>query len=366
MKSKKYILAIGLLVFAVLELLVHRRVVFMMDDFWYATNLVTGEPLRSFTDVVQSQAWHFMNWGGRCISHGVLQLLLMSGELCADIFNIVVTFTLSYLICELADTKKLLHFSTVFFMLISLNGDVKLSMFWQAGSANYLYCTNWILLFIIVYLRHVKEADARPLKGVGFWIVPLGLISGWSNENMGPACFILTLMVIVYFTKFLKKKIPLWMWFGSAASLCGSILVVAAPGNFVRSAFAEKSPFLEAVYKRLLMMLEAGTHVLFPTVLFLLVFLFLYIKQGNQLQPYQIILLITAVLAYGAMILSPTFPKRAAFGIIVLGIVLIMSFIRGIEKADSGYDKCIFAFSLLMWLFGVHVLCMELRVPIIV
>lgn len=134
----------------------------------------------------------------------------------------------------------------------------------------------------------------------------------------------------------------------------------------MRSAFAEESPFLEAVYKRLLMMLEAGTDVLFPTVLFVLLFMFLYVKKGNKLQADQIILLVTAVLAYGAMILSPTFPKRAAFGIMVLGIVLIMSFIRGIEESDSGYGKYIFAFSMLMWLFGVHVLCMELRVPIIV
>lgn len=358
------IILICFMVFVGLEFALHRKVVFMMDDLWYATNLSTGEPLSSIWDVFQSQAWHFMNWGGRSISHGVLQLVLMSGELCADILNMIVTFTLSYLICELADTKKLVSFCTVFFLLISLNGDVKLSMFWQAGSANYLYCTNWILLFVFVFMRQVKQPQAKALKGISFWILPLGLISGWSNENMGPASFVLTLMVIVYFVRFLKRKVPLWMWLGSAAALCGSILVVVAPGNFVRSAFAEESPFAVAVYKRFLMMLEAGTDVLFPTVLFVLLFMLLYRKTGNKLQPFQILLLIMAVLAYGAMFLSPTFPRRAAFGIMILGIVLIQSFIRGIREADSGYDNWLFAFSILMWLFGVHVLCMELTVPI--
>lgn len=224
MKSKTdKIIIIYLLIFVVLECAVHRKVVFMMDDFWYATNLVTGEPLSGIKDVLQSQAWHFMNWGGRNISHGVLQLLLMSDELCADILNIIVTFTLSYLICELADAKKVMYFCAVFFMLISLNGDVKLSMFWQAGSANYLYCTNWILLFIIIYLRQVKKPDAPALRGIVFWILPLGLISGWSNENMGPASF------VCIFCKVSKKKgsgvdvagkcsFPIWQYFGSSRS----------------------------------------------------------------------------------------------------------------------------------------------------
>ena len=359
-----YVMTVTTLLFVVLEFMLHRKVVFMMDDFWYATNLATGNPLATAWDVIQSQVWHYMNWGGRSITHGLLQFTLMGGELFADILNILMTVTLSWLLCVLAGAKNWRSFCTAFILLISLNGDVKLSMFWQSGSANYLYSTGWILLFVLIDMRQVKDPDAKPLKGVCAWIIPLALISGWSNENMGPASFCLSLIVIGYFAAFLKKKVPVWMWLGSAFSLLGSILVVVAPGNFVRSAFVEEAPLWKIVYERCLTMLSAGTEVLFPTVLFLLIFLGLYLKAGNPLQPFQIMLLTMAVLAFGAMILSPTFPERATFGIMAIGIVLILSFIEGMIKSDSGYKKYAFIFYIWMFAFGLYVLTMELRLPL--
>lgn len=59
----------------------------MMDDEWYGTNLVTNQPLRGLSDIIESQIWHFRNWGGRCMTHGILQLTLMSGEFMADMLN---------------------------------------------------------------------------------------------------------------------------------------------------------------------------------------------------------------------------------------------------------------------------------------
>ena len=110
-------------------------------------------------------------------------------------------------------------------------------MFWQSGAVNYLYSAVWIFAFMLIYVRQVRTPDAKPLPVSFLWMIPLGLITGWSNENMGPASFCLSLIVIGYFAGMLKRKVPIWMWLGSISSLCGSILVVAAPGNFVRSAF---------------------------------------------------------------------------------------------------------------------------------
>ena len=61
--------------------LVNDAVPFMMDDLWYAEKLVSTEgpsgiPITSFKDIVESQIWHFYNWGGRSVTHGLLQVLL--------------------------------------------------------------------------------------------------------------------------------------------------------------------------------------------------------------------------------------------------------------------------------------------------
>lgn len=357
-------LALCVLVEAVYEFLLHRKYIFVWDDGWYATNLVTGEPLASIADVIESQIWHFMNWGGRCINHGLLQIVLMNGELFADVLNMVVTFTLCYLICELAGKKNLIYYCISFFLLIGLNTDVKLSMFWQSGSVNYLYSTNWILLFLIVYMRQVKNPEAGRLKGIEFWMIPLGLITGWSNENMGPACFTTAIIVILYFVKGLKKKVPVWMWIGAFTSFCGSILVLVAPGNFVRNEYMSEAPFFEALYNRFFTMLMGGASYLYASFLFTLFFMLFYLKVGNKLQPFQIILMVTLILAFGAMALSPAFPNRAAFGMMVLCIVLIISFIHGIEKKDTGYGRYIFFFSLCMWAYGIYILKAAMLAPL--
>ena len=356
---------ICVLIETIMIFLLHRKIIFYMDDGWYSTNLVTGEVLKGIADVVESQIWHFFNWGGRSVTHTVLQLVLMNGELFADILNMVMTFVLAYLICEMSGKKDWLYYALAYGMLISLNANVRLSMFWQSGAANYLYSTGWILLFLLVYLRQVKDPDRKAIPGVTFWIVPLGLISGWSTENMGPASFILTVMAIVYVKKWLQKKIPVWMWLGAAGALAGSVLVVCAPGNFVRSALIEEMGILQLLYQRLLNLLAVSTDYLFPVLVFLLVFLFLYHKCGNRLQPFQVLLLIMATLALGAVILSPTFPNRATFGIMVLCVILILSFLGGIEEKHPENRKYIAIFYLCVWSYAIFSLYVDIQAPLI-
>ena len=180
---------------------------------------------------------------------------------------------------------------------------------------------------------------------------------------MGPASFLASALVIVYFIKKLHHKVPLWMWCGMISSLCGSILLILAPGNFIRKTHVEEMTLLEMLYERFNSMLMGGMSFLFPSILFTLLFLFLYYKTGNRLKPYQIILMLTAVLAYGGMVLSPAFPNRAAFGIMGLCIALVCSFIEGILEKDKRYLKYIFAFALCSWAYGMYHLYACIKLP---
>lgn len=365
--SEKRIVAVlfaGMLVEFLLLWLVHVKVIFAGDDLWYATNLATGEAITGISDIWVSQKWHFMNWGGRSVIHFLLQLIIMLGDLVANIMNMLVTILLCFLICETAGIKSVMSFCLTFSLLISLNPNILYTIFWQSGCVNYLYASTWILLFVMIYLRQVKAPDACRLWGIHFWIVPLGLVTGWSNENMGPASFLLTVMVLFYYIKILKKKTFVWMWLGSVSSFVGSILVVAAPGNFVRSSLIEEYAFGMGLYQKILMMMKAGVDFLFPAVLFLLISLLIYLKAGNKLQPFQIMLLITTVLAYGAMVLSPTFPNRATFGILVLCITSTVSYLGKIRERDKNTGKYINVFAICMLIRAVYMLCIELQAPL--
>lgn len=357
---EKYCVAAALAVLILLGFAAHRTVPFMMDDGWYGKNLVTEEPLESLWDVLESQAWHFMNWGGRCVTHGVLQVTLMAGELWADIFNLAMTLLLTFMICRIAERRSLSAFLLVHSMIYALNANLMSSMFWQAGAANYVYSSVWILLFMLPYLRALREPGGKPMPLAALWLAPIGLMAGWSNENMGPVCFLLALGTMIWFAKWRKIKPELWMTVGMVSSLIGSVLVVAAPGNFVRSATLDP----QTVFDRFVSMLTAGTDYLLPSALITVTLALIKTKcMHSGLDRVQWALAVMAVLSYGAMVLSPHYPDRATFGTMVLCIALSVSMtgelIEAAKERQRGFGYVV-GMAVCLWLCAAGRLAAEI------
>lgn len=421
MKNERRIMwitaAILTLVSAVVLYLTHRNVPFMMDDLWYSTLLYDETPIASLGDIVKSQVWHFHHWGGRSMTHGILQLTLLAGEQAADVLNVAVTFLLAGTVCLVAGQRRLPAFLAAFGMLLGLNANWKMSMFWQAGAANYLYITTFLLFFVFCYLREIGDAGLRvegisdtrgkfggteagvarddaallpqvasgcsagsqvcpaasdccreryrlttpnhgpaPLPGITLWILPLGILAGWSNENMGPTVWILSVLVILL-TAREGRKVPLWMILGSLSSLFGSVMVVAAPGNFVRSSqVAEKEyGLLWRFFLRCYAESKAALEYLFPTLLVLAAVLLLgrfalKIPIGRRNR----ILLLLALLSWGAMILSPHYPDRASFGTMALLICVILSMSGKVLRQRADLAWPLWAASVVLWLRGMY------------
>lgn len=169
------------------------------------------------------------------------------------------------------------------------------------------------------------------LYGISIWIIPLGLIAGWSNENMGPMAWVVSLFIIV--VRLIKKeKIRVWMILGNISCLIGSILVVAAPGNFVRveaalgqetkgelwqaflRCYAECSNLFQALYYLVILIV----------LLAIIAKVFLQIEFGKK----NWMLVLSAVLSWGAMIMSPVYPVRATFGTMVLLVCIVISLLK--------------------------------------
>lgn len=330
----------------------HREIPFMMDDLWYSTILSDDTPITSVSDIVKSQIWHYNNWGGRSMTHGILQLTLLSGELVADILNMVFTALLGWTICLVSGHRKFPAFFAGIGMVLGLNANWRMSMFWQAGAANYLYITVFILLFVWCYLRELpdeggflsgspspggsspgssfsdgKAPEGKRLPGITLWIIPLGILAGWSNENMGPAVWVLSLAVILLGIRE-GRKARLWMVLGSLACLAGSILCIIAPGNAVRSAQIKEEQYgsLWRIFLRSYGECKGAMEYLFPVLLVLGAVLFVgkcVLKQciGRR----NALLLICALLSWGAFFLSPHYPDRASFGTMALCVCVILS-----------------------------------------
>ena len=340
--SAIYLLAVCLI--GILLFLANRGVPFMMDDDWYSTNLATGAPLSGFGDVIESQIWHYNNWGGRVITHGLLQLILMTGNAVADIFNTLITLVLAFVICRISRKNFDINGSpaiiAIFLFALSglfaFNPNIKMSMLWEAGSVNYVYSTVWILCFLCPYLRAVEDPESPDLRLVNLWMIPLSLISGWSNENMGPTCFVIALTVILIRVRADKKPVKAWMIIGLIGSLIGSILCILAPGNFVRVNEIDKLPLSQELINRILSMLRGIGDFLFPSLIILgFVMIAAHTLLSISFDRTEGILLFAILLSYGAMILSPHYPDRASFGTMVLTIATACRLMYRIGEKDE-------------------------------
>ena len=356
-KQKKIIRWSSLALLAVTALIVWRvnyEIGFMMDDEWYSTVLYADTPIRNLNDIIRAQIWHYFNWGGRSMAHGLLQLILLAGEHWADLLNTGMTLLLGWLICAVAGRRSLPYWFAAAGMLIGLNANWKMSMFWEAGAANYLYMTGFLLLFLFCYLRY----EEKKLPGIAVWILPSGLIAGWSNENMGPAVWTLSLLVILLRRRE-HKKVPVWMYLGNLSCLAGSILLIAAPGNFVRSGETGEEGYglLWKLYLRCYGEAKGVMEYLFPTAL--LTVLALVIWKGivkEKLDRNTVWLLLGALLSWGAMVLSPHYPDRAAFGTMTLLICAILSMTGKIVDRQKENAWMYYGCAVLIWLRGMYFL----------
>lgn len=358
-----------------------RAVPLMMDDEWYSTMLMDETPLQSFADVVKAQIWHYQNWGGRTVAHTIDQLILLClKEQVADILNVSVIVLLSWMLSAISGNKSLAYVTVAIGMLHGLNANWKMSMYWQTGACNYLYTTVIILAFLWMYLKALDSSGgssgasamrASAATGVSaagsvscasvtkfLLAVVLGLLCGWTNENMGPAVWMITLLVMHLLHRE-GRAIKAWMVGGSITCLLGSILMIAAPGNAVRSAQVVSNQYgtLWQAFLRGYSVCTGVWSYLFAAILLAMIAVAVNVLLlGNPFGKRDLCLLMGALLSWGAMILSPHYPDRAAFGTMCFLICVILSQASSIlkNKDTRGMRFALSGIGVFIWLKGMY------------
>ena len=334
---KSAVLPLIMLVITVSVLyLVNVQGIFSLDDIYYSSNLATNDPLENINDVIEGQVWHYFNWGGRTVAHTLLQLTLLCGDTFANITNLICTAILALLICLLGKKHGLWSALFVLSLLFVVNPNWYQTLIWQSGFANYVYTSIFILLFLYHYLKLGERQDWIPHKATALWVIPLGLLSGWSNENMGPTIWLVTLCIIIYLRK-IVKKIPLWAILGNISCFIGSMLVILAPGNSLRVEDNYGDVTYGLKMKIFLRFYHIGVsvyHYLFPLLLLTAVILIVYKFIAKEKFTLTTVSLLTAaVISIGAMMLSPHYPSRSTFGTLVLLVTAILSMVSQLLKS---------------------------------
>lgn len=298
------------------------------DDFGYLYIFGEKEQVSSLSDLIHSQKNHYMWWGGRSVVHFMAQALLQAPPLLADVLNSIVYIlfiSLIYFHIKGRDKKS----SLSLFILMNLAVWFSIPMFgdtvlWITGSANYLWGTSIVLLFLLPY-RLYSGTENKVSKEV--WMSALmlvfGIIAGWTNENTVAGMIVIILLLFLYYRS-QKWSVPPALVIGLLGVVIGYAIMILAPGNFVRGKEApELSLFL--VGYRIFMYTQSlflNYGVLIALYLILIALFGRKDKKGNSFY-LSIIYILGALAAIYAMIFSPQFPARAWFGLISYLLIAI-------------------------------------------
>jgi len=303
----------------------------LFGDDWNYSLLSGSTRISSLSDISRSMYDHYFDWGGRIIVHIIAESLLMLDEQVADIINSLAFVFLAFVIYKITNLTNTIRPSLLLGIILSIwffQPAFGSTILWITGSANYLWGTLIILLFILPYVKQIFAPGENDQIFITVLFFFFGIIAGWTNENMAIGLICMVIIFIAYY-KINQKRIPAWALTGLVGAIIGAFLMIIAPGNYARmdaivdSGYAEKSYITIFLYRFLNAVAAYYYYVLAPTFVYLSM-LWLYSaygkRNGKPVIFTSLVFVAGAVIATLAMSASPIFPGRAAFGIITLMI----------------------------------------------
>ncbi|MCL2186379.1 MAG: DUF6056 family protein [Treponema sp.] len=310
------------------------------DDYSYSSGINT------VSDIFISQYHHYFYWGGRNVAHFFVQFWLLAGKAYFNIANtIVYCFFILLVQFHVYGTLKknpffFIIFNIIFWFSIPAWGQ---NILWLTGSCNYLWTTTIILFFLVPYRKKYDNVDFKMNKIFSVLFIIVGVFAGWCNENSGAAILFFLLSYFVF--KIINKdKFSLFEVSGFLGFLIGYILLIAAPGNYVRLEIIRpmnSNPYDFSIPLVLINKFISITGMMFkyfqPFIFFLLGFficMMIYkIRFNKNLLSDKILIFYAFAFLAGAysMILSPYFPERSFLIIFIFAFIVMGNILKKLE-----------------------------------
>lgn len=346
---------------------------YVADDF---NNMFTQDSYRvhSIMEVFANQQYRYNNTNGRTVAHTIAGVVLMMDKYLINILNSLVFCLFIYIMynysklhdyfginIEQKNYKRLIQknkygrngYKTLYILFIFLSLWYFTPVFgqnflWVIGSANYLW-TNVIILTILLVVRRTAILKV-PLNNVIMTLIfiLLSFFSGWTNENSVPAILVL----IFYYLLVMKKHKTdgiLFIVMMLISMITGFVVMLTAPGNFIRASYFEKGGTLfEKISDRMVGMNEKFVEYFFVLLLIAIVAAIIsrvfYLYKNFESEAF----IVGALVSYYSMLLSPTFPLRAGIStvyLLLISIVMSLSVIGRVNvRAGSGVILCLLLF----------------------
>lgn len=293
----------------------------LADDYSYSFGL--DGRINSFLDIINYQVNHYLTWGGRSIAHSIAQIFLLFPKEVFNVANAFIYTLLVYLIFMIVNRFKKaspLLMIVIHLLIWFIEPVFGQTCLWLIGSCNYLWTMVIMLSFIYVYLSKEKKEGSIALI---FLMFLFGIVAGWTNENTSFGTITIILSLLIY-KKYNKEKIYKWNISGLIGLIVGFLIMILSPGNFVRNnEFQDNTFIIIKLIKRALFATEGIIEYLLPALIILIILISIMLYKKKKINVKPLIFLIGAFFSIYSMCLSPTFPQRAWFGVVIFTIITI-------------------------------------------
>lgn len=243
------------------------------DDYWYSLIWNTPDKIVAWPDVFQSLQTHYLTHGGRMTAFFVLDSFLLLGKQWFNPLNAFLFVALIVLIYWHSQRKITLRFNPYILLLIILFAWCGLPHFaevtiWMTGACVYLLTSVIIFTFLLPY--HFSLLGKPLWKDVFSATLGMfcgGVVAGWTVENTAATMTFLIMAITLY--SYRKNSLAKWMISGCCGALLGLILLVIAPGNYVRWLSKPDVGFVIHVTNQIAAGAEMLLYVL-PIILFMM------------------------------------------------------------------------------------------------
>lgn len=299
---------------------------------------VNNEFVDSLFDIVISQYNHYFQWGGRTVAHTIAQFMLYIGKpghaIISGICYIIFMLFIYYNAMGIRPTLKI-KFIPFFFISMGLwislraYGEV---IFNVISSANYLFTTTLILIFILPYRLSFEKNN---LENNIVYIIPmfiLGILAGWCNENTSFAINFCIFLLLIY--QFKNKSLINYLVAGFIGSVIGFALLVFSPGNEVRleNMQGRGFNFLNHLDEAIVIILESISiqFILLITLIYILYKIRERMLHLDRMPQYMgsMFLLSIGIVSALIMIASPNVPARSFTPYTTFSIAAILGFVK--------------------------------------
>lgn len=223
-----------------------RQYIPVLDDFRYHYCYHEWpQPIRSFSDILKSQAYHYTHVNGRFIVHCIVQYFcsfggLLSYYICSSLIFVLLLMSATVLIKrDLPQDMKETGSIRCIFLLLLLLFVPQIGIFFfgsVAFTVNYMWSTAVYLCFLLLYFK-VKDNVANYNLWECLLLILLGVLCGSWQESFSICIAGALGLYYIFHIKEMRGAL-LWLLVGFAI---GAMIGVFAPGNFVRITSLEVS-----------------------------------------------------------------------------------------------------------------------------